>query len=125
MRTEKEAAVLEGHSEAVVDIADWLRQTVRAVDPELRERVYVGWHGFGFHHPDAGYVCAVFPRDDDVLLAFERGVDLADPDGRLQIGGKQVRHLVFTSRDAHPPRVIAVFVAAAVEEGVRRRQSGA
>jgi len=125
VRTEKEAAVLEGHSEAVVDIADWLRQTVRAVDPELRERVYVGWHGFGFHHPDAGYVCAVFPRDDDVLLAFERGVDLADPDGRLQIGGKQVRHLVFAGLDAQPRSVIAAFVSAAVEEGVRRRQSGA
>ena len=125
MRTEKEAAVLDGHSEAVVDIADWLRQAVRESEPELRERVYVGWHGFGFHHPDAGYVCAVFPRDDDVLLAFEHGVDLPDPEGRLQPGGKQVRHLVFTSRGSQPPRVIAAFVAAAVEEGVRRRQSGA
>ena len=125
MRTEKEAAVLDGHSAAVVDLADWLRQTVRAADPELRERVYVGWHGFGFHHPDAGYVCAVFPRDEDVLLAFEHGVDLPDPEGRLQAGGKQVRHLVFASRDAHPPRATTAFVAAAVEEGVRRRQSGA
>jgi hypothetical protein len=125
VRTEKEATVLEGHSQAVVDLTNWLRQTVRAADPELGERVYVGWHGFGFHHPDAGYVCAVFPRAEDVLLAFEHGVDLPDPERRLQAGGKQVCHLVFTSRDAHPPRVIAVFVAAAVEEGVRRRQSGA
>lgn len=125
MRTEKEAAVLDGHSVAVVDVTDWLRQTARAADPELRERVYVGWHGFGFHHPDAGYVRAVFPRDDDVLLAFEHGVDLPDPEGRLRSGGKQVRHLVFASRGSHPPRAIAAFVAAAVEEGVRRRQSGA
>jgi len=125
VRTEKEAAVFEGHSQAVVDVADWLRQTVRAADPELGERVYVGWHGFGFHHPDAGYVCAVFPREEDVLLAFEHGVDLPDPERRLQAGGKQVKHLVFARRGTHPPRVIAVFVAAAVEEGVRRRQSGA
>ncbi len=117
-------AVLDGHTPEVYGLAQWLRRAVKSADRDLSERVYKGRHGFGYHHPDAGYVCAVFPREDDVLLAFEHGADLADPEGRLTAGGKQVRSLVFTERSSHPFAVIRGFVRAAVEDGVRRRQSG-
>jgi hypothetical protein len=117
-------AVLGGHTPEVYGLVQWLRRAVKSADQDLRERVYTGWHGFGYHHPDAGYVCAVFPREDDVLLAFEHGANLADPEGRLTEGGKQVRSLVFTERSSHPFADIRGFVRAAVEDGVRRRQSG-
>jgi hypothetical protein len=79
--SESEAeALLDGHTPEVYEVAQWLRRAVKSSDPSLNERVYNGWHGFGYHHPDAGYVGAVFPRDEDVLLAFEHGADLADPD---------------------------------------------
>ena len=117
-------AVLDGHTPEVYGLAQWLRRAVKSADHGLGERVYKGRHGFGYHHPDAGYVCAVFPREDDVLLAFEHGVDLADPEVRLAAGGKQVRYLVFAERSSHPFTVIRGFVKAAVEGGVARRQSG-
>jgi hypothetical protein len=116
--------VLDGHTPAVYGLAQWLRRAVKSADEHLSERVYKGWHGFGYHHPDAGYVCAVFPREDDVLLAFEHGADLADPERRLTEGRKQMRSLVFTDRSSHPFAAIRGFVAAAVEDGVARRQSG-
>ena len=117
-------AVLDDHTPEVYSLAQWLRRAVKSADEGLSERVYKGWHGFGYHHADAGYVCAVFPREDDVLLAFEHGADLADPDGRLTHGGRQVRSLVFTERSSHPFAAIRGFVAAAVEDGLARRQSG-
>lgn len=124
MSGHEDEAVLDGHTAEVVSLTQWLRRAVQASDQELRERVYRGWHGFGYHHPDAGYVCAVFPRDDEVLLAFEHGVDLPDPEGLLIAGGRQVRSLVFTDRSSHPFAVIREFVRAAVEDGLARRQSG-
>ena len=117
-------AVLDGHTPDVYGLAQWLRRAVKSADQDLSERVYTGWHGFGYHHPDAGYVCAVFPREDDVLLAFEHGADLADPEQRLTEGGRQVRHLVFSDRSSHPFAAVRGFVGAAVEDGVARRQSG-
>jgi hypothetical protein len=75
----------------VVAAAQWLREVVLDAMPDAAERVYRGWHGFGYHHPQAGYVCAVFPRADDALLAFERGVLLADPHGLLYGDGRTVR----------------------------------
>jgi hypothetical protein len=117
-------AVLDGHTPEVYGLARWLRRAVTSADRDLSERVYKGRHGFGYHHPDAGYVCAVFPREDDVLLAFAHGADLADPEGRLAAGGRQVRSLVFTGRSSHPFAVIRGFVRAAVEDGLARRRSG-
>ena len=58
-------------------LAAWRRERVRAADPDLAERVYRGWKGLGFRHPEAGYVCAVFPRTDWAVLLFEHGAALS------------------------------------------------
>ena len=50
---------------SLADLALWVREVVLAGEPDLTERVYLGWDGIGFRHPDAGYVCAIYPREQE------------------------------------------------------------
>ncbi|MGI5178720.1 DUF1801 domain-containing protein [Dactylosporangium sp. CA-152071] len=77
-------------------LARHLRDVIVEARPELTERVYRGWHGLGFHHPERGYVAAIFPGTDSVSVGFEHGADLPDPHGLLQGTGKRLRYLHFT-----------------------------
>jgi hypothetical protein len=83
--------LLVGESPAVAALVHRLRAVVRTAHPDLRERVYPGWHGLGFRHPRAGYLCALFPRDGGVNVGFEHGADLPDPHGRLLGEGRRMR----------------------------------
>lgn len=94
--------ILADHSDEVADLTRRLRAVIRTARPELGEKIYLGWHGLGFHHPAKGYVAALFPREHDVNVGFEHGADLPDPRGLLQGEGRQVRYLVFTPRGVRP-----------------------
>ncbi|MCU1663169.1 MAG: hypothetical protein JWR58_3234 [Pseudonocardia sp.] len=83
--------LLIGELPPVAALVRRLRAVVHAAHPDLRERVYPGWHGLGFHHPRGGYVCALFPRDGGVNVGFEHGADLPDPHGRLVGEGRRMR----------------------------------
>jgi hypothetical protein len=91
--------LLASYDPEVAETALTLRERLRASHPEFEEKVYHGWRGLGFHHPEAGYVCAIFPRSKSVYLSFERGIRLPDPEGRLVGAGKMVRSLEFTPSD--------------------------
>src|SRR5687768_10871958 len=86
-------AILARHTPAIRALAERLRALVRRTVPEAAERANAGWHSLSYHHPSAGYFCGIFPQADDVLLAFEFGVLLPDPDGLLEGEGKQVRYV--------------------------------
>jgi hypothetical protein len=107
------SALLADHTAEVVAAAEWLREVVLGALPDAGERVYRGWHGLGYHHPQAGYVCAIFPRAGDALLAFERGVLLHDPHGLLEGEGRTVRW-VRVRRPGDPPadRLVELLDAA-------------
>jgi hypothetical protein len=85
--------LLEQHTPEVADLTLRLREVIRTAMPDAGEKVYQGWHGVGFHHPDAGYVCAIFPGDDHVRVGFEHGHLLPDPYGLFDSGGEQVRYI--------------------------------
>jgi molybdopterin-guanine dinucleotide biosynthesis protein A len=76
------AELLLDHDDAVVVTAQWLRALVTATLPDAVESVDGGGRGFGYRHPRAGPVCAVYPRDHHVQLSFEHGthVDVRAPD---------------------------------------------
>jgi hypothetical protein len=107
----------------VLDLALWVRERVLAAEPDFTERIYRGWDGIGFRHPDAGYVCAIYPRPDEgeVRLLFEHGAGLPDPDGVLQGDGRRTRFLVARELgdDATADR-IARYVHAAVTQRLLR-----
>lgn len=111
------AELLVVHDERVVVTAQWLRRLVAETVPDAEESVYAGWHGFGYRHPEAGYVCAVFPQNDVVRLSFEHGARLADPRRLLRGGGRQARHVDVRAPDHPPAPFLAELIDAAVELG--------
>jgi hypothetical protein len=121
------AALLAEHTPQVAAAAGWLREVVLGALPDAREVVYRGWHGLGYHHPAAGYLCAVFPRADDVLLGFERGVLLADPHGLLSGEGRTVRYVRVQAPGDPPAERLVELIDAAVAVGApsRRRPAAA
>ena len=102
------------------DLAFWVRGVVLAAEPDLTERVYRGWDGIGFRHPDAGYVCAIYPRADGVRLLFEHGRDLRDPDGLLEGDGAQTRYVPVAAEDEALAPLLADLVRRAVAERLFR-----
>ncbi len=108
--------LLSKHADAIAELARELREAILRARPELSERVYRGWPGLSFHHPVRGCVGALFPRDGDVMLGFERGADLPDPHGLLQGAGRRLRYLRFTPADDPPTRQHLVeYLGLAVE----------
>ncbi len=94
--------LLAAHDPVVQETARWVRGVLLDADADLRERVWPGWHGLGYRHPRAGHVCGIFPREDDVALVFEHGVELADRDGLLSGEGSRTRAVVLTAPGSIP-----------------------
>jgi len=84
--------------------------------PEATEKVNLGWRSVNFSHPSVGYFCGLFPVDDRVVVAFEFGVLLPDPDGILDSRScaKQVRYARIRSLDALPRAALKRLLRAAV-----------
>jgi hypothetical protein len=110
----------ERHPEAM-ELALRVRRIVLEAEPDLDERVYRGWDGIGFRHPDAGYVCAIYPHDREVRLLFEHGARLDDPEGLLEGEGTQTRYLTIRAVDRRLAEAIANLVHDAVAERLFRR----
>src|ERR687898_631475 len=113
------------------DVDDFLRDShpglaVLALwvgEADLTERVYHGWDGIGFRHPDAGYLCAIYLREQEqeVRLLFEHGVRLEDREGLLEGAGIQTRFIRVRERDDRLAAVIGRYVHDAVAERLFRR----
>lgn len=87
------ADILSNSSPEVGNLAEQLRDLILETIPEAEERAYPGWRAIGYHHPEVGYFCGLFPLAERVDLAFEFGVLLPDPKGLLDGNGKQVRYV--------------------------------
>ncbi|WP_202638486.1 DUF1801 domain-containing protein [Bailinhaonella thermotolerans] len=107
--------LLRGHEAGVVETALWVRGVVRAAMPDAQEKVWPGWHGFGYHHPGAGYVCGVFPRERAVSLFFEYGERLPDPARILTPSGRRGRSVVLDRPGQVPEDRLTALIDAAVE----------
>lgn len=106
--------ILRDHSPAVQETVAALRALLHDTAPELREKAYRGWHGIGFQHPTAGYVCGIFPQEATVRLLFEHGNQLADPDGVFTGGGTQTRYIEIATPDEIPVDAIRRFLLEAI-----------
>ena len=98
----------------VRELVQRLRELVVATVPDAVEVSYPVWKGLGYHHPEGGYFCGIFPQKDMVKLGFEFGVLLDDPDGVLEDTGKQVRYVVIKEGQAIPEGAIKGLLEAAV-----------
>lgn len=105
------AALLADFAPEVAALARRLRARLLEHVPDLEERVYRGWRGLGYHARGAGYLCALFPLDGYVDVAFEHGADLEDPAGLFYRGGTQVRFARFDPDGLDEPRRIEELLA--------------
>lgn len=79
----------------IQSIAEKLRIIIKRI-VSLIEEGYPGWHGIGYKHPKAGYICGIFPFKNMVKLSFEYGVFLKTHKDILVTGsskGSKVRYL--------------------------------
>ena len=94
MPDDKEVAdFLSQFDDVASELASDARMSILGAMPHCDERIYHGWNGLGYHDPDLGYICAIFPSESTIRVAFEHGHLLPDPQGLLTGGGKQVRYL--------------------------------
>lgn len=112
--------LLSEHTPEIRQLTDEIRQLVRRVIPHAEERIYPGWHGVGYVHPSAGYVCGIFPGVDQVKLGFEHGSELADPTGLLVGGGKRVRYVIADPGSEMPLEEISDLIEDTVWQRARR-----
>lgn len=106
--------LLDGAAPDISELALDLVDCVMACQPAFGAKVRFGWRSVNFRHPRAGHVCAIFPMKAEVLLVFEHGRLLADPQGLLEGETRQVRTLKLRPGMAIPRRSIAELLGKAV-----------
>ena len=117
------AAILKPYPPRIRALVGRLRTLVRTALPTADERAMVGWKGIGYRDPQAGYVCAIFPRADHVRLLFEHGTALEDRDGLLTGRAKQTRHIeVRAARDIRVRAFMRLVRAAVLHGSVKGRR---
>ena len=97
---------------AVSETARDVAEAVATLAPEMTAQVRIGWGSVNFHHPGAGFVCAVFPMADHVSLVFEHGRQLSSP--LLEGDGKQVRFIRFAPGASVARDALAILLAEAI-----------
>lgn len=107
--------LLDEHTPDVVALAEELRALVAAVMPNAEERVYAGWHGFGYVDPDAGYVCAIFPMAESVRLSFEYGHRLEGHADLFTGGATQVRYIDLVPGEEYDAELLGDVILDAYE----------
>jgi hypothetical protein len=86
--------LLEQHQPEIAALARRLIDHIDSSAGWSDVKVYPGWHGLGFHHPDVGYIVGVFPRRASVRVLFEYGHLLGE--APFLEGSGQTRHITFT-----------------------------
>ena len=106
--------ILTGHTPEVRELCEALRRLLKDEVPEAIEVAYPSWHGIGYHHPQCGYFCAIFPMQEYVKLGFEFGVLLPDTEGILTGDGKQVRYVIIQQQEDIRAKEIRQLIQAAL-----------
>lgn len=91
--------LVQSHSPDIQAIVAALRRLILETVPDAAESANGGWHSVSYRHPQQGYFCGIFPTQETVIVVFEFGILLPDPDGVLEGNGKQVRNIVLHSQD--------------------------
>ena len=104
---------LASYSEELQRLAQALRQVVKTALPDAQEAVYPGWKLIGYRVPNgkrSSYVGFVAPQPGRVVLGFEHGYLMTDPDGLLTSGGQQVKVVAFRPEDEVRPQPLIPLI---------------
>ena len=105
-------------------LANEVRALVKETVPNFKEAVYTGWKLIGYRvkkgRSDA-YFCFIAPFSNRIMLGFEYGIQLFDPDLRLEGEGTQVRYLTVREPDDIETEVFRAFIAEAAQIALQRK----
>jgi hypothetical protein len=103
-----------------------LRALVKETVPSVKESVYTGWKLIGYRakkgRSDA-YFCFIAPFENRVMLGFEYGVQLFDPNLWLEGDGTQIRYLTVREQKDIEMEVFRAFIAEAAQIALARKRS--
>jgi hypothetical protein len=105
---------LDATAPALADIARAIRATVLEGFPDAIESFDAadGLLAFGTGHSLRDFLFAIIPHTRWVNLQLADGVDLPNPDGRIEGTGKRIRHIKVRSvDDARAPWLRAAIAA--------------
>jgi len=111
---------------AIQMLANELRVLVKETIPNVNEAVYTGWKLIGYHVKKGrrnAYFCFIAPFPNRIMLGFEYGVQLYDPDLRLEGDGTQVRYLTVREKADIEPEILRAFIAEAAQIALQRNSS--
>lgn len=122
--TSEDALAFDRHLDltapAVADIARALRLAVLAGFPDAVETFDPadGLLAFGTRQSMRDLLFAIIPHRAHVNLQFADGVDLPNPDGRIEGTGKRIRHVKVRSvEETHAPWLRAAIAAEVAYRG--------
>ena len=107
-------------------LANELRLLVKETVPNVKEAVYTGWKLVGYRVKKGkrdAYFCFIAPFDNRLLLGFEYGIQLFDPELRLEGEGSQVRYLTVRVKEDIEPEIFRAFIAEAAQIALQRKLS--
>ena len=110
----------------IQSLANDLRALVKETIPSVKEAVYTGWKLIGYRvkkgRSDA-YFCFIAPFENRVMLGFEYGIQLFDPNLWLEGEGTQVRYLTVREQKDIDMEVFRAFIAEAAQIALERKRS--
>jgi hypothetical protein len=92
----------------------------------VKEAVYTGWKLIGYRGKQGrhdAYFCFIAPFENRVMLGFEYGVQLFDPNLWLEGDGTQVRYLTVREQQDIESEVFRAFIAEAAQIALQRKAS--
>ena len=105
--------------------ANELRALVKETIPNVNEAVYTGWKLIGYRVKQGrrdAYFCFIVPFENRVMLGFEYGVQLFDPNLWLEGDGTQVRYLTVREQKDNKPEFFRAFIAEAAQIALQRKR---
>ena len=105
-------------------LANELRALVKETTTHVKEAVYTGWKLIGYRVKQGrgdAYFCFIAPFPNRVMLGFEYGIQLFDPDLRLEGEGTRVRYLTIRKKEDIEPEVLRTFIAEAAQIALQRK----
>jgi hypothetical protein len=114
--------LLQDHHPEIQAIVEQIRNLILTIVPSSTESANAGWHSISYRHPQQGYYCGIFPTQDKVILVFEYGILLPDPEGVLEGSGKQVRNVLIDSPDKIPSLAIQKLLVEAINLPLRKAE---
>jgi hypothetical protein len=107
-------------------LANELRALVKETVPSVKEAVYTGWKLIGYRAKKGridAYFCFIAPFENRVMLGFEYGIQLFDPNLWLEGEGTQVRYLTVREQKDIEIEVFRAFIAEAAQIALERKRS--